>query len=96
LAAGYAIGAANQRRVLTWCCLRETPAAGLRHRGVSSAFGPTRTGAISSLTFRPATTLAGVEAGEWFDPAVLAKLAAAASSVTVRRGDKLEIDLETR
>ena len=42
------------------------------------------------------TTLAGVEAGEWFDPAVLAKLAAAASSVTVRRGDKLEIDLETR
>ena len=42
------------------------------------------------------TTLAGVEAGEWFDPSVLAKLAPAASPVTIRRGDKLEIDLETR
>jgi hypothetical protein len=42
------------------------------------------------------TTLAGIEAGEWFDPAVLAKLVPAASPVTVRRGDQLEIDLETR
>jgi len=42
------------------------------------------------------TTLAGVEAGEWFNPAVLAKLAPTASPVTVRRGDQLEIDLETR
>jgi protocatechuate 3,4-dioxygenase beta subunit len=42
------------------------------------------------------TTLGGVEAGEWFDPSVLAKLAPAASPVTVRRGDKLEVDLEIR
>jgi len=40
--------------------------------------------------------LAGVDAGDWFDPAVLARLAGNASPVTVRRGDNLEIDLETR
>jgi hypothetical protein len=42
------------------------------------------------------TTVASVEAGEWFNPSVLTKLAPAASPVSVRRGDKLEIDLETR
>ncbi len=40
--------------------------------------------------------LSGIDAGDWFDPAMLAKLAANASPVTVRRGDLLEIDLETR
>jgi protocatechuate 3,4-dioxygenase beta subunit len=40
--------------------------------------------------------LAGVEAGDWFDPAVLARLAGNAAPVTVSRGDALEIELETR
>jgi hypothetical protein len=42
------------------------------------------------------TTLTDVESGGWFDPALLARLVSSASPVTVRRGDKLEIDLETR
>jgi len=40
--------------------------------------------------------LAGVDAGDWFDPSVLAKSAPAASPITIRRGDQLEIELETR
>jgi hypothetical protein len=42
------------------------------------------------------TTLADIEAGEWFNPALLARLASAAAPVTVRRGDALEISLESR
>ena len=42
------------------------------------------------------TGLSGIDAGDWFDPALLAKLAGNASPITVRRGDALEIDLETR
>jgi hypothetical protein len=42
------------------------------------------------------TILTDVESGEWFNPATLATLASIASPVTVRRGDKLDIDLETR
>jgi hypothetical protein len=40
--------------------------------------------------------LGDVDAGEWFNPDLLARVAPAASPVSVGRGDKLEIDLETR
>jgi hypothetical protein len=42
------------------------------------------------------TGVSGIDAGDWFDPELLARLAATAAPVTVRRGDALEIDLETR
>jgi protocatechuate 3,4-dioxygenase beta subunit len=38
----------------------------------------------------------GTQDGEWFDPQLLARLAPGATPVTVRRGDALEIGLETR
>ena len=40
--------------------------------------------------------LLDVEPNGWFDPALLAKVAPAASPLVIRRGDKLEINLETR
>jgi hypothetical protein len=42
------------------------------------------------------TAVADIEQGEWFNPAVLARLAPGAAPVSVRRGDALEIILETR
>jgi hypothetical protein len=40
--------------------------------------------------------VADIEPGEWFNPAVLARLAPGAAPVSVRRGDALEIIVETR
>jgi protocatechuate 3,4-dioxygenase beta subunit len=42
------------------------------------------------------TAVADIEPGEWFNPAVLARLAPGAAPVSVRRGDALEIIVETR
>ena len=41
-------------------------------------------------------TIDGVDAGEWFNPALLGRLAPGAMPLAVRRGDALEIALETR
>ena len=42
------------------------------------------------------TAVADIEPGDWFNPDVLARLAPTAAPVRIRRGDQLEIDLETR
>lgn len=42
------------------------------------------------------TAVADIEPGDWFNPDVLERLAPAAAPVRIRRGDQLEIDLETR
>ena len=42
------------------------------------------------------TAVADIDPGDWFNPDVLARLAPTAAPVRIRRGDTLEIDLETR
>jgi hypothetical protein len=42
------------------------------------------------------TAIADIEPGDWFNPDVLARLVPTAAPVRIRRGDTLEIDLETR
>ena len=42
------------------------------------------------------TAVADIEPADWFNPDVLARLAPTAAPVRIRRGDTLEIDLETR
>jgi protocatechuate 3,4-dioxygenase beta subunit len=42
------------------------------------------------------TATADIEPGDWFNPDTLARLAPTAAPVRIRRGDTLEIDLETR
>ena len=42
------------------------------------------------------TAIADIDPGDWFNPDVLARLAPTAAPVSIRRGDTLEIDLETR